>query len=72
MLPLIDLYQRNLILTHMMAQIRLPARRVSKGDAGHHSRDTTMSGERICATEGRISKGFGRCCDQLVVPVPGR
>ena len=54
----------------MMAQIRLLARRVSKGDAVYRSRVTTMSGERIWATEGRISKGFGRCCALLVVPAP--
>ncbi len=54
----VTLYQRNLILTHMMAQIRLPARRISKGDAGHHSRDTTMFGERIWVTEGRVSRGL--------------
>jgi hypothetical protein len=31
-----------------------------------------MSGGRNWATEGRISNGFGRRCDRLVVPVPCR
>ncbi len=31
-----------------------------------------MFGGRIWATEGRISKSFGRCCASLVVPVPSR
>jgi len=37
----------------MMAQNRLPARRVPNGDAGHRSRDATMSGGRFRVTGAR-------------------
>jgi hypothetical protein len=40
-------YQKSCLLTHMMAQNRLPARRVPNGDAGHHRRNATMSGGRF-------------------------
>ena len=55
-----------------MAQIRLLTRRVLQSDTGHRSKDTTMFSGRIWVTEGRIFKGFGRCCNWLVVPVPSR
>jgi len=68
----------------MMAQIRLLARRVLKGDAVHRSKGAAQSGERIWTTEGRISKSFGQRlslglpvarpgdCNWLKVPVPNR
>jgi hypothetical protein len=54
----------------MMDENRLPARRFAKGDAGHRSSGATQSGGRFSFTKGRISLGFGRRCDRLMVLVP--
>jgi len=56
----------------MMEENRSPARRFAKCDAGHRASGATLSGERFSSTAGRIPLGFGRRCDQLVVPVPPR
>jgi hypothetical protein len=64
-------------VTHMMGQIRLPARRVLKSDAfasleRRNDVRQVILGANLGHPEGRISKGSGRCCDRLVVPVPCR
>ena len=46
--------------------------RLEERCTAYRSMAETMSGGRIWATEGKISKGFGGCCDQPVVPVPCR
>ena len=65
------LYQRLILLAHMMDENRSPARRLAKRDAGHRASEATLSGGRFSSTEGRIALAFGRRCDRLVVPVPG-
>ena len=55
-----------------MEENRSPARRFARGDAGHRASGATLSGGRFPSTEGRITLAFGRRCDRLVVPVPGR
>ena len=58
---------------HMMAKIRLPARRVLKSDA-----IVSLDLAQRCPVgefwppKAKISKGSGRRCDRLVVPVPCR
>ena len=60
-------------MTHMMAQIRLPARRVLKSDAivsldwRNDVRWANLGHRRL-----RFPRVFSRRCDRLVVPVPCR
>lgn len=56
------LYQRVLIMTHLMADFRLPARRIASRGPVDRASGATKSGGRKRVTEGRARTPFARRC----------